>query len=795
MRFPLSWLKAWVELPADLEQVSLLLMKAGIGLEAVENPGAALHHVVVAKVLERNPHPNADKLSVCKVSDGTQTYTIVCGAQNYQAGAVVALAKEGAVLPGDFKIKRSKIRGEESQGMLCAAAELGLADTSEGLMLLDDKLALGTPLAEALGLDDVVLTLETTANRPDHLSLRGLAREVAALGGLALKAQPVTLPAAAVGGTFKVSSEGPEACSYYSARVLEGVKVGPSPAWLSQRLEKSGIRAISNVVDATNFILLEYGQPMHAFDADKLEGGGLTARLAKAGETLKTLDGQDRELSVEDVVIADSTGPQALGGVMGGAHSEVTPASTRLVLEAAVFPPKRVRRASRRLGLVSESSHRFERGVDPLAVDEAMDRCASLILELAGGRLVGERLSAGDKGQAPAALSMDPGRINALLGTRLDAEAMAELLRRRFYKVEAQMSGYKVTPPTWRRDVKLPVDLAEEVLQMAGVDTLPSSDLPEVRTPDADDTLWVNAWLLRRQLSGLGLAEASTLTYLDPALAKRWSLDSQAWRMDNPLSEEQALLRPSLLPNLVDAALGALKRRQGGVALYELGRVFSRKQGKLDEPERLAVVLAGQAQPGQWNAPSRDWDYFDLKGVAEALARSLDVSFRITADPGKDTLPSWAHPGQCAKLSLGGLFGWVAALHPSLLKALDAPKNLGAVFLMELEYQSPSKPLAKEPKYAGFSRIPSVERDLSCLMDSALEAGKILDFLKNEGGLGTAKVMDRFEGQPLPEGKKSLTFRLTYASEGRTLTDGEVNQRHEELLGRLETALPVEVRR
>ena len=792
MRFPLSWLKTWVDLPEDLGQISAWLMQAGIGLEAVENPGASLDHVVVVRVLSRDPHPNADKLSLVKVNDGTRDYAIVCGAQNYQVGSVVPLAKEGAVLPGDFKIKKSKIRGAESDGMLCASDELGLPGGHEGLLLLDPATPLGQPLAQALGLDDVVLTLETTANRPDHLSLRGLAREVAALGGRTFKDVAVALPAEAPAPAFAVAVQD-NACPYYTARRLQGVTVGPSPDWLKQRLEKSGIRSISNVVDATNYVLLEYGQPMHAFDASKLSGQRLEARFAKPGETLRTLDGQDRILAAEDVVIADGSGPQALGGVMGGEHSQVTAQTKDLVLEAAVFPPKLVRRTSRRLGLGSESSQRFERGVDGHGLNLAMDRCAALILELAGGSLAGARLVAGGPGPLPEPVRLQPERVNALLGTALPGPEMAELLRRRHYRVEPSGTDYLATPPSWRRDVAMGVDLAEDLIQMAGLQNLASTDLPQVRTPDAEDPAWRNTWLLRGRLSGLGLAEASTLSFLDPALAAPWGMD-QAWRLDNPFSEEQSLLRPSLLPNLVGAALGALKRRQDGVAFFELGRVFKREGKGVVEAERLAVVLAGEAAAQQWNAPARDWDYFDLKGMAESLARGLDLTVRCSAAKAGET-PPWAHPGQCARVSLGGLMGTLAALHPALLKALDAPKGLATALVMELEISAPGKPLAKEPAYAAIARVPAVERDLSCLMDSALEAGRVLDFLKNEGGLGRVRVMDRYEGAPLAEGRKSLTFRLTYAADGRSLTDAEVNQRHEELLKRLETALPVEVRR
>ena len=784
MRFPLSWLKDWVALPADLKQVQDLLMKAGAGLEAVENPGARLHKVVVAKVLAKEKHPNADKLSLCKVSDGAKEYSIVCGAQNFEAGAVVPLALEGAEL-GDLKIKRSKIRGVESEGMLCSGQELGLADVADGLMLLDAGLTLGMPLAQALGLDDTVLTLETTANRPDHLSLRGLGRELAALGGLQAKeaAKLLTESGAPASQGFSVASLDPAACPYYTARIVRGLKVAPSPEWLRARLAKAGLRSVNNVVDVTNYVLLELGQPLHAFDLAKLKGGRLEARLAKAGERLETLDHQVRDLSPEDIVIADSAGPQALGGVIGGAASEVAAGTTEILLEAAVFKRERVRRTSRRLGLRSDSSLSFERGVDAHALTQALDRAAALLGEVAGGQVAPGILSAGSPGAKPGAVALDLGRLSALLGLDLETAEVGRLLHARGFT----MSPEGATPPTWRGDVRGSQDLAEEVLQMLGLDRVPSTVLANTPGLEADSNAWATGLRLGRLSVELGLKEASSQTYLDPALTATWGLDAAA--IDNPLSTEQSLLRPSLLPNLVSCVVSALRRKVAGVAYFETGAVFSREGKGIKEDERLAVVLAGVRGGQDWLGPEQDWDYYDLKGMAERLAGALGVTFRVAAAGAK--APAWAHPGMCALVSLGGLSGALAALHPALLKRLDLDTP---VLAMELEGLR-SKSLMREPRFEAVSRFPKVERDLSCLMGLELEAGKVLDFLRTEGGLQGVRVKDRFEGAPLPQGKKSLTFSLTYSAPDRSLTDAEVNQLHDELSRRLEQSLPLEVRR
>lgn len=785
MKFSLSWLKDWVELPDQIEQISDLLIKVGVGLEAVENPGAHMGSVVVARVLKRDKHPDADKLSLCQVSDGIQTLQIVCGAKNFNEGDLVPLAKEGAVLPGDFKIKRSKIRGVESFGMLCSSEELGLGKGADGLLILAKDLKEGTPLAEALGLNDPVFDVETTANRPDHLSVRGLAREIAAVTGKALK-QPkiaVTEGGEAADKNFKAEITDSEASSLYKARIIRGVSIGPSPDWMKRRLEGAGIRAINNVVDCTNYVLIEYGQPLHAFDLKKLEGGLIEVRQANPGEKLKTLDGQERELQAGDVVIADGRKAVALAGVMGGLDTEVSQASSEILLEAAVFKPINVRRTSRRLGLKSESSLRFERGVDAASTEEAMNRAVSLICELAGGIAAPWRLSAGP-GKLPAALiKASAARINALLGSAHSGEAMAAMLKKRGFQPTVQGDSLEVLAPSWRPDVEIEADLAEEVAHLAGLENVASTDLPEVRTPDADADEWVNGWILRGRLGACGLREASTLSYLDPRLAAHWGM-GDAIRIDNPLSEELSMLRPSLLPNLVGAALESMRHKAPGMALYELGRVFAGKH----EPARAAVVLAGMKEGANWAAKPRAWDFYDLRAVAESLGQSLGFGLRIQADP---KAPAWLHPGKSARVNLGPMAGWMGALHPALAKALDARTE---IFALEFEGWA-KEPLGRAKRYAEFSQLPRVERDLSCLVGADFEAGRLMDAIKKEGfSPEHFSLKDVFQGAPLPEGKKSLTVALVYTAEGQSLTDDEVNKRHAALSDKLKSSLALEIR-
>jgi phenylalanyl-tRNA synthetase beta chain len=794
MRFPLSWLADWLDLPADLKDIKTLLFKAGIEIESLESRGQGLDKVVVARVEDRQPHPNADRLSVCRVSDGSQSYQIVCGAQNFKAGDVVPLALEGAVLPGDFKIKKSKIRGVESFGMLCAAEELGLEPKSEGLLILSPSLALGQPLAKALGLDEVLVTVTTTANRPDHNCIAGIARELAALSGQSLRWPEVLLkesdePAAAC---LQVGAEDSLACPYYSARVLKDIQVGPSPEWLARRLEACGSRSINNIVDVTNLVLFELGQPLHAFDLAKLKGGRLSARRARALETLLTLDGAELKLKAEDLVIADAEGPVALAGVMGGQPTGVTAATRSIVLEAAYFDPATVRKGARRHLLGSESSYRFERGVDPQMVSRALDRAAFLISQLAGGRLMSGRLAAGAVPGSAKALRLDINRLNALLGSKFSGPQVAELLQRRGFSLQdAEAGGLEVLAPSWRRDLVGEADLAEEVVQMAGFDSIPGSGLAAAVAIAPNAPAWEQGQHLRRACLRLGLDEAQTLSYLDPAQASLWGMQGLAPRIDNPISEEQSLLRPSLLPNLALSAVHNLKHKAPGCALFEWGGIFRKAEGKApQEALCLAFVLAGDTGAPNWAQKARPWDLYDLKGMLEALAQDLGLSLKVAS---MSQPPSWLHPGQAAEVRMGAARGLMGCLHPALQEALGARQRL---FALELEVPAGGA-LRKERSYQAFSRLPSIQRDLSVLMPQGMEAGSLLEFFAKDPDLGQAevRVADVFRDPRLGEDRKSLTFSFFYQPEAGNLTDAEVNARHEAMSQRLEKALPVTVRR
>lgn len=784
MRVPLGWLSEWIDLPESREELQRRLTVGGLEIEGVERSGPDLSAIVVGRVVERSPHPDADRLSFCRVDVGGEALLgIVCGAPNVAADQRVAVALPGTVLPDGTRLKKSKIRGVASHGMICSERELGLGEAHEGILVLDPDAPIGAPLSDVLGDDDVVLDVEITPNRGDWLSLLGMARETRAQFGGEIRLPETRPPESArrADAEVKISIEDGEGCFHYVARVVRGVRVGPSPDWMVKRLEAAGMRSIDIVVDVTNYVLLELGQPLHAFDLATLRGGEIRVRDARAGEKLETLDGETRELAPGDLVIADAERAIALAGVMGGADTEVRPGTTDLLIESAHFDPARVRRTARRLGLRTEASYRFERGVDRAGIRRAADRAARLLAELAGAEVsAGCAEARGGEFPSVDAVRMHPEHPNRLLGTRLAPDDVIELLGRVDIQAEPDATGELVCSiPSHRNDLAIPEDLIEEVARIHGYDrvptTMPVGQLEPVTLPPrislgaaATDLLFGAGlsevrslpWIGEADLDGLRLAQG------DPRRATVRTL--------NPIDESLPLLRSTLVPSLLHCARANLARQVDHIRIFELSSVFLRgRDGELpDEPLCAAALLLRSPDPGLWEPAAEAAPlFFEAKGVVEPLLAGLGVAAPRFAAENCDP---WLHPGAAASVFDGETrLGGLGELHPECAArfGIELP---AAVFELDLT------PLLARERRAGevreVSRHPAVRRDLAVLLDPAQPAGPVLEAIRKAGGatLVGASLFDRYTGEGVPDDKVSLGFRLVFQRPDRTLTDKEV---------------------
>ena len=792
MNVSLNWLATHLDL-ADRapEALADLLTFAGIEVEGMETRGVASDRIVVAQVTSYVPHPNADKLRLCQVDDGSGApRQIVCGAKNFEAGDKVPLALPGAVLPGDFTIRESELRGVLSQGMMCSSRELGLGENHEGLMILPADAPVGRPLRELVDAD-TLFEVEITPNRPDLLSHRGMARELAALTGLTLL--PAMEGAAATAREARedeITLRDPDGCPFYTARRLRGVKVGPSPEWLRRRLESVGLRPINNVVDVTNFVLMETGQPLHAFDAAKLQGG-IVVRRAGEGESFAALDGKSYPLQAGDLVIADAATAVAIAGVMGGEHSGVTEATVEVLLESAYFDPGTVRRTSRRLGLHSDSSHRFERGVDPMGVVAASDLAVRLILETAGGTADAERLTAGAAPILTGTVPLDNERCRRLLGAPVDDAAIATILTR--LGLETTAEGWSV--PSWRQDLQRPVDLVEEVARVHGIDGLPAAGAALFAEESAADAVHDFRMGLRTALAGRGLWEAQTIKLIaQHELALHVGTNPQPLvplALKNPLSDDHAVMRPGVVPGLVAVAERNIRQGRSSLRFFECGTVFSATgEGKAVERDVLGVLLSGPAVPAAWNAQQpAAADLFDLRGLLESLLPGAVVKWK----PGR--LPAALLAGGQIQVN-GKSVGQGGWLHPEKERAIGARHP---VFVAELDTAALQKAVAKEVKFDELPRFPSVTRDVAMEAAGDLPNSRFEDFFAGlkEPLFGGAVVFDVFTdptGARLAAGRKSVAYTLTYRDRGRTLEGAEVDAAHQQVLEALKKALPVTIR-
>jgi phenylalanyl-tRNA synthetase beta chain len=802
MRVSLSWLRELVDIDLDLDVLVERLDMTGTKVEAVHSAGAALDKVVVGEVLTREQHPNADRLSVSKVDVGGESpLEIVCGADNYAPGDRVPVALVGAELPNGMKIKKSKLRGVVSRGMMCSPIELGLGEDAEGLLILPSDAPVGVDYAEYQGLDDTVLELEITPNRPDCLSVAGVAREVAAVTG-----KESTWPAQSPEESGQPAAERcvveiaeAELCPRYTARIIEGVTIGPSPEWLARRVASAGARPINNVVDATNFVMFELGQPLHAFDMDTLGTVGdavhIIVRRARTGEDVVTLDEQDRQLSEETIVIADPSGPVALAGVMGGLDTEVSDATTTILLESASFDPTRISQTSRTLGLISEASLRMERRVDPEGCAAAVDRASALIAEVAGGTVAPGVVDEYPLPPEELRLQLRVERLNSFLGTDISVEEASSILEHLGLQVTVTGDTLDVVVPSFRPDLVREIDLIEEVVRVWGMDRVEST-MPAGPGRIGGLTR-AQRWRERlgEALRAAGLSETMTYAFAQPEDVGRleWPFgDEPHVALMNPMSEEQSVLRWTLAPGLMRSVANNQRRGVEDVHLYEVGNVFGALPGEKlpQEREVLGGVLAGRWERPSWSDPDVELGFFDGKGAIETLMEAA----RIAGWSLRPAEHGWLQPGRSADVLVDGqVVGWMGEVHPRVLEVYEAE---APVVLFELDLGMLLEAAVDVVTYQEVPRLPAVHLDLAVVVDEGVAADDVLDAVRQTGGglLESVRVFDVYTGEGIAEGKKSLAFALTYRSHERTLTDDEVHQVHDRVVEAVRSATGGEIR-
>jgi phenylalanyl-tRNA synthetase beta chain len=817
MKVTLNWLKQYVTFDWSPEELSERLTMIGIEVEGVVKLGGELGGVVVAQVITKDKHPNADKLSICRVNDGKGERQIVCGAQNFKAGDKVPLVLPGNSLPAKpgeapFTIKVGKIRGVESHGMMCSPQELGLPDPVEGLLILREDAKVGQPFSEYLGQtgSDVVYDLEITPNRPDLNSVIGIAREISAVTGNPLKLPQVTFTEAGnrVEESASVRIEDAELCPRYTARVVRGVKIAPSPEWLKSALEKVGVRSISNVVDVTNYVMLETGQPLHAFDyhllakADGAPRPTIVVRPAAEGEKFTTLDGQERTLTSQMLLIADETKAVALAGVMGGQNSEINLNTVDVLIESACFKPQNIRATSKRLDLRTESSYRYERGADIGICDWASQRAAQLILETAGGTLAQGVVDAYPKPFAPKQIALRHSQARAVLGVAVPVEQQLQGLQRLGLEIATTPGAAPATGdstphttvfrvPSFRVDLKREIDLIEEVGRLYGVDKIPATVPRGAVGSNSYDAVHDQLGEARRILSGLGLLEAQGQTLISDAAGKLMA-GAALVPLSNPLSSDMNVLRPSLLPGLLDALHHNLSRKTYDAALFEVGRVFFEAKGQRREERRVAVALTGQRSPLFWSGNDREarFDIYDLKGLLEEFLEQFGVRGQNYARrPDSTALFLESATVHLGKFQLGE-FG---QLLPALARQYDLRD---AVLLAELNLDLLLARRNTVKSFRPLPAFPAIRRDVAMLVPEATTHEAILQVVKQAkpANLEAVELFDVFRGKNVPPGQKSMAYAFTYRHAERTLKDAEANAAHEKVVAQLKQRLQAVVR-
>ncbi len=798
MKVSLSWLKDYIDIQMDAADLADALTMAGLEVESVSNRYAYLQTVFVGRIAEVSPHPNADKLTICRVETGDRRRTVVCGAPNVSEGMLAPVALPGTVLADGTQLEKSVIRGEKSYGMLCSDMELGLGIDSSGIMVLNPSLKVGDHLAEALGLEDMVFEFDLTPNRPDCLSVIGIAREIAAIQNTPLKYPDYSLidKQDLISTLTSVKIEAPDHCPRYSARLVENIVVKPSPFWMQDRLLSVGLRPINNIVDITNYVLMETGHPLHAFDFDQLAQNRIVVKTAADGDKFVTLDQKEHQLNSRMLMICDGEKQVAVGGVMGGLNSEIEDTTRRVLIEGAYFNPASIRRTSKTLGLSTDATHRFERGVDPQGTVRAVNRAAKLMVEFGEGTLVEGLIDEYPQPQQVNSVSLSTARTHRLLGIHPDGSEIKKLLESIDFKVEKMTSGngdqqLVVVPPSFRVDISRPEDLMEEVARLSGYNKIPTTfpAMPaEARPPNRNLELRKR---LKNLMAGFGFTEAITYSFVAEASCDRLRLKAQDPRRNlihilNPLTEDQAVMRTSLVTGLIETAVYNIAQQVKNLKLFEIGKLFIKTESRdlPREPEFLAALWTGSRHNSSWHGREISCDFYDIKGVAEGLIGTLKIdNIRFTAMPDGDC--DYTRPGYTAQILVADTpVGLVGEIHSRVREVFDLKQS---AYIFELDLDKIISLIPPIRKSKPIPKYPAIYRDITLIIDRGTETQTVLEAVENirEDLVQNLHLFDVFEGDPIAAGKKSVSFRVTYRSSDKTLEDDDVNDLHKSITDNL----------
>jgi len=800
MKVSYNWLKEYVNTTVSPEELGEKMTRAGIELDAIEYRGRDLKNVIVAEIVSCEDHPESRKLHICKVNTGSEELQIVCGAPNAREGLKVALALPGAELPGGIKIGIAKLAGVESSGMLCSGAELGIDERDNaGIMELPADFRLGQDIVKALALEDAVLDFELTPNRADCMGMLNVAREVGSITG-----EPVCAPRIAyaelgpdINTMFKLRVEATDLCPRYTARLVQGVRIAPSPQWMQNYLLAAGMRPINNVVDISNFVMLELNHPIHTFDYQTLKGSEIIVRRAAAGEQMETLDGKMRDLDTETLMIADAERPVCIAGIMGGMETEVTDCTTDILIEAACFNSKCIRRSARKYNIPSEASMRFEKGVDVDTTDLAARRVAQLLVELCGGVAARGCVDVYPEPVAEKKITLSIKKVNNLLGTNYTLEEAAQIMRRLNFPMEREGEDLLVFVPNYRLDITIPEDLIEEIARLKGYDNIPTSLPDGAMTQGGRDAKQSFVYGLTHKCATLGLREAVCYSFISPAEWDKLLLaENHAWRnvksILNPINEDQSIMRTSLLPGLLNCLSRNVRKRNQDVALFEEGVVFIPQENEelADEDPRLGFVLYG-AEKSAWNKKPAAFDFFYAKGLLDAMLAPYGIAYSLER-PEREEYP-FLHPGKSAAVLVNGeKVGYFGELHPTVAENYDIDGGIVAELRL-----LPLLAIAKTvPVCEGISKYPAVTRDICVIGEESVPAEAAAELIRSIGGdiLKNVELFDVYQGASLGEGMRSLAFALNFQSVERTLTDKEIDSVFEQIVAELKSQLGLSLR-